>query len=350
MEFDLKEITNIAFLNNNILTSHCLTSDNSLEVCLNNRLDAEVVRIHFDNTDQESLNICTSIDFPSTINPTLKICSDAAALFDACEESQKQHLTIDRLLLPELSNDNEIWFEKTELSPDIGVGAPYLAVLTNFGHCQIKQKHITDQKWTYVLADLTNIWKSHLQIISQPNVESDSSDFKKFVAKAHAIKFTSFAWANQIELKSLSIVCTSAQGHCVFFNLLPELVAKSSAKVVHVADLKQTARINHVKWIVIGSDSFLCTANVLGHVQLYRVVLNPNTKQIETVQLCADIIKWQMICSIDWLELEYDAKTNQLIALIAVGSRIAVAFIPVVDIKSFEIIYHHSFQQAVITG
>lgn len=350
MTSHLKEIANISFLNNNGLANHCLTSDNHLEVCINNRSAAEVVNIRFDNSDEESLNILTSINFPSTLKPTQNLCPDPKSMYNASKVWQKELLTLDPLLLPELSVDNEIWFVRTELSPYIGVNASYLAALTNFGHCVIKRKNLNNRKWTETFADLTDLWKSHLQLNLQPNVDSDHCDFEKYVNKTHEIEITAFCWVNNSTCTtSFSIVCATAAGQCVFFNIALQYDGNSKTTISHVADLEQTARINHIKWINIGQDSFVCTSNVLGHVQLYRVILNPSTNHIECVQLSATIIEWQMICNIDWLELEYDNNTKRLIAFICIGSRVAIAFIPVDNLKSFEIIFH-SFQEAYITG
>lgn len=353
----LKEITCTSFLNNNLLANHCLTTENGLEVCLNNRSAAEVVHIRFDNSDEESLNIFTSIDFPSTIKPTQHLCPNPTVLYNSSKASQKQHLTLDPLLLPELSIDTETWFVWTKLAQQTDRSSSYLAVLTNFGHCMIKRKNMNNHKWTEVFADLTGMWKSHLETNLQSDKQGTStknSVYENFIRQSNEIQITAFDWATQQSKgeRSLSIVCTSALGHAIFFRIPPKCRAaiSSEARIEHVADLAQSARINHVQWIIIETgESFLCTSNVLGHIHLYRVIEDSITKCIESVELCATLIEWQMICNIEWLELEYDSDTKQLIGIVCVGSRLVIVFIPVGDITAFELIYH-SIQQSFITG
>lgn len=347
----LKELNCFSFINNNWPTNHCLTStQHNLEFCLNNRSAAEVVKIRFDHSDEDTLNIFQSIDIPSPMRPTEHLCADPTALYNVSSTSQKQQLTLDPLLLPEITSDIENNFVGVELAPNNGSRTSYLASLTNFGHCIIKRKEMHVHKWTETVGDLSAVWKTHFQRV----LDADSNlAFDTFCQQSHGIQLTAFDWAttNQSEdATSLSMVCMSAAGHCIFFNIPLETGIITQPTIVHVTYLQQTTRINRIKWISIGTlGSFLCTANVLGQVHLYRLVCNQTTNQATGVELCASLIELQIICSIERLELEYDAKSNQLIVLICMGSRIVVVYVPVADVNAFTVV-HHSMDHDVITG
>lgn len=249
------------------------------------------------------------------------------------------------------STELETVFVCTELAhsktSDCGPYPSYLATLNSSGSCVIKTKGILDHKWSEQVADLTEIWTNSSQntnkIVAHNSVTEEA-------IQSSLVQFTAFDWMNHSQQSSsLSIACTSTTGQCIFFEIPMQIDESSKTTIRHVADLQQQTRINQLKWISLGSRSFICTANVLGHVRLYCIFHDELNNHVLGVSACLTLADWQLLCSIESLNIEHDAESNQLILLLCIGSRIACFFVPIDDWKSSQTIMH-SIAKSSITG
>lgn len=255
----------------------------------------------------------------SKFMPSHGIPKDAPSIFNKSNKQQQDRLLVDyHLLTEELKVSSErVALIQTKWSPlqRSMPGKYYLAYLTNFGGCEIRQKHTGRLSWCIVVHNVAKEWMIH----RQKSIKYVLTSFETLEEAVYSIKITAITWNNLCGADDNVDFCfITANGNVAFYAVGDSLQLQFEKQL----DLKLA---NAIEWFTIDDThrirrSYIIASSMNGTISLYNVRYDQAdiVDVLEIVQLfaesdgvCANGIHW------DFLE-----QSNQLIFIVCKGMHV----------------------------
>lgn len=190
--------------------------------------------------------------------PTSKININHDAIYNRATDAQKQELTLDVLLMPELSqlDNHNICFTSVKWSPAAVTikNEAYIAGLTNYGGCNICYRQDDERYWLEI-ANISDLWLNYCT--QQPKKNEKIVKFEKLREMVRDVHITAIDWNNICVNNRCGFAIVSASGKLALFS-----IAKQNATAVGTIEVEQKyvhetgqLKVNVLKWYSHYDDS-----------------------------------------------------------------------------------------------
>lgn len=241
------------------------------------RRSVKIIELGYSHHYDGNFNFQQSyINHPSALIPSKKWNIDAAAIYKTANAAQRRDLLIDpHLMSDELGIDQAaISMISAHWSPQLKRQQYYLACLTNFGGCEIRNVNKAIRCWDIVICDVGQHWLKHCE------TETTIKTFDELKLIWHRQRLTAFSWWPQCANDNLAFATISGNGHIAFH----ELNAEHELRITFEWDT-QLEETNLFEWITFNGKnnvlkSFLIAGDIHGNVSLYDVHIDKKSKNV----------------------------------------------------------------------
>lgn len=248
------------------LVPFSLTRSNNDQYCLITRQSAQILNLCFKHNEDANLNfIKTTYKAPTTM-PTNKINICHEAIYNRATDAQKQELTLDVLLMPELSQveNHNICFTSVKWSPaSVTVkNEAYIAGLTNYGGCNICYRQDDERYWLEI-ANISDLWLDHCT--QQLKKNEKILKFERLKEMVRDVHITAIDWNNICVNNQCGFAIVSASGKLALFTVAKQTAASTTIVQVQQKFVYETEqfKVNVLKWFSYYDDSDTLKSMVL---------------------------------------------------------------------------------------
>lgn len=189
--------------------------------------------------------------------PTKKINICHEAIYNRATDAQKQELTLDRNLMPELSqlDSQNICFTSVKWSPaSVTVkNEAYIAGLTNYGGCNICYRQDDERYWLEI-ANISDLWFDHCT--QQTKKAEKIVKFEKLREMVLDVQITAIDWNNICVNNQCGFAIVSASGKLALFTVAKQNATASATVEVQQKFVYETGqfKVNVLKWFSYYDD------------------------------------------------------------------------------------------------
>lgn len=266
---------------------------------------------------------------------------NAANIFNKSTKQEQDTLLVDYNLMSEelkVSSDR-VAITQIRWSP-IQKNLPgkyYLAYLTNFGGCEIRQKHTGKHSWCFVVHNIAQDWLLHCQ----KDMKYAFNTFKSFEDAVNSVKLSAIAWNNVFNFnKNLDFCCFTNSGTIAIYEIQEKALQLKFQKKIN---LKQ---VNTIEWITFNDKynklrSYMIACETKGPISLLCMQYDhSNGHMVDVVEITKLYSDLDGVCG-NGIQWEYYKQSNQLIFLICKGMHVfAYLFCPKNDLVLSSCIYY----------
>lgn len=277
----MNEISNISYPLRGALVPFALTRSTNDQYCLVTRQSAQILNLCFKHNEDANLNfIKTTYKAPTTM-PTNKINVCHETIYNRATDAQKQELTLDVLLMPELSqlDNHNICFTSVKWSPaSVTVkNEAYIAGLTNYGGCSISYRQDDERYWLEV-ANISDLWLNHCT--QQMKKNEKILKFEKLREMVRDVHITAIDWNNICVNNQCGFAIVSASGKLALFSVAKQNLTNAATVEVEQKFVYETGqfKVNVLKWFSYYDDndtlkSMVLLGDLLGNLRIYDVIV-----------------------------------------------------------------------------
>lgn len=276
LAMEIKEISNISYPLRGTLVPFALSRSANDQYCLITRHSAQILNLCFKHNEDANMNFIKTTYKAPTVMPTnkLNVCHDS--VYNRATDAQKQELTLDVLLMPELSqlDNHNICFTSVKYSPSSVTvkNEAYIAGLTNYGGCNICYRQDDERYWLEV-ADISDLWLNYCNTELRKNEKIVK--FEKLKEAVRDVHITAIDWNNICVNNQCGLAMISASGKLALFSVAKQNAKAPESVEVELKFVHETGqlKVNVLKWfsyyddndtlksmVLLGTSSF--TANV----------------------------------------------------------------------------------------
>lgn len=256
--------------------------------------------------------------------PSHGVPRNAANIFNRSTKPEQDRLLVDyHLMAEELKVSSErvaiSQIRWSAMQPNVP-GNYYIAYLTNFGGCEIRQKHPSKLSWCISVHNIAKEWMTHCQ----KSIKYALNTFETFEEAVYTIKITAISWnsSNIDSLKrKLEFCFVTANGNIAFYNINETLELQFQKKL----NLKQ---VNALEWFTFHDKkhntnrSYLIACEIKGVINLLSIQYDQNDGNIVDVIEIIELFSERDSVHANGVQWEYCAQNNQLIFVICKGMHI----------------------------
>ncbi|XP_031626263.1 uncharacterized protein LOC116342686 [Contarinia nasturtii] len=266
--------------------------------------------------------------------PSRGVPKNAANIFNKSTKPEQDRLLVDyHLMTEELKvNGERVALAQTRWSPIQShlSGKYYLAYLTNFGGCEIRQKHAGKFSWCLVVHNIAKEWL----ILRQKDIKYALNSFESFEDAVYGIKITAISWNQRLDVKeceNLEFCFVTANGTIAFYNIGGETLELQFQKKLNC---KQA---NAIEWFTFTDKnnrrrSYIVACEIKGVISLFSVryeqIATKSTTTSTSIGSIADVIESAQLFSdsdgvcANGIQWEYYQQCNQLVFVICKGMHV----------------------------
>lgn len=303
-------------------------SENEL-YCVASRSKAYILElIYSHHCDDRIFMEQSTLDDISKFIPSYGVPKQAANIFNRATKQEQHRLLVDcHLMSEELKVSVErVALEHLRWSPWLKhtrTRSHYLAYVTNFGGCEIRQKHTGKLSWCMKVHNVAKEWL----LYCQKNMKYAYNSFAPFEEAVLDIKITAIAWNNAVcaTTSRVQFSFATANGTIGFLDIDD---AGTEQPVVQMQFNKKTSskQINAIEWCTFDvkkskqRQSYIIVCEMKGTINLLNVQYDASdsnrvTDINELVVLC-DVADGVWANGIQW---EYLEQNNQLLVVACKG-------------------------------
>lgn len=317
--------------------------------CVASRSKAYILELVYSHhCDERIFMEQSTLDDLSKFIPSHGVPKQAANIFNRATKQEQDRLLIDYHLM---SEELKVSGERVAIShsrwspllPDLP-GKHYLAYVTNFGGCEIRQKHTGKQLWCIKVHNIAKDW----MINCQKNMKYAFNSFDTYEEAVYSIKINAIAWNNLvIGVNTVQFCFVTANGTIAFYDIGETLQMQFQKPINH-------KQINAIEWFTFDDKqnqrhSYVITCEMKGTVNLFRVQYDQNNGNlddvIELAQLCTEA---DDVC-VSGIQWEYFSQNNQLIVVTCKGMNVFVCLFSV-DKQAIVSTFFHYIGHLAISG
>lgn len=325
---ELNEISTISYPIRGSLIPFSLARSNNDQFCLTTRQSAQILNLCFKHNDDANLNfIKTTYKIPTSM-PTSQLNACHETIYNRATDAQKQELTLDVLLMPQLSQleSHNICFTSVKWSPPSVTlkNEAYLAGLTNYGGCNICYRQDDERHWIEI-ANISDLWLDYCQNLKKNEKILKYEKLKEMVRDVH---ITAIDWNNICIKNQCGLAIVSGSGKLVFFDVAKQSATTSKCTVEQkfVYETGQY-KVNVLKWLSYydGNDtlkSMVLLGDLSGNLQIYNVVMKDGS--IEDVVKATTLWNYNDEQKFSELYGEFNYGTKQFTIVACKGSFVHV--------------------------
>lgn len=292
---------------------------NSELYCVAGRTKAFILElIYSHHCDERIFMEQSTFDDITKFIPSHGVPKSAANIFNRATKAEQDRLMVDyHLMSEELKVSAErIAITQVRWSPRLQNAREkhYLAYLTNFGGCEIRQKHLSKLSWCTKIYNVAREW----MILCQKNMKYLFNTFDQFQDGVQSVRITAIAWNNFVlDETKLNFCFATANGTIAFCDIGITSEIRFSKKV-------QQKHITCMEWFTIDDvkhkqrHSYVIACSVNGTISLLSVQYD-DQNHINDVSELAELSTDIDGIAADGIQLEYLSKDNQLIVIACKG-------------------------------
>lgn len=298
--------------------------------CVASRSKAYITElIYSHHCDERIFMEQSTLDDISKFIPSHGVPKQAANIFNRASKQEQHRLLIDYHLMSEelkVSVDR-VALEHLRWSPlqkHTQTQSYYLAYVTNFGGCEIRQKHTGKLSWCIKVHNVAKEWL----MFCQKNMKYAFNSFAPFEEAVLDIKITAIAWNNRMcDTARAQFGFATANGIIVFYDVDgSEEMAQAQLQFHKKTNLKH---INAIEWCTFDvkkskqRQSFMIVCEMKGTINLVNVQYDPNGSDCVT-----DVNELAVLCDVadgicaNGIQWEYLEQHNQLLVVACKGLNI----------------------------
>lgn len=299
---------------------------NSELYCAASRTKVYVLELNYSHHCDERIFMEQSVlSDISKFMPSHGVPRNAASIFNRAAKPEQDRLLVDyHLMTEELKVSSERvavsqvrWSMKQPNLP----GKHYLAYLTNFGGCEIRQKHTGKLSWCFTVHNIAKEWMMHCQ----KSIKYALNTFETFEEAVYSIKITAISWNNTSVAdtssdQNLDLCFVTANGNVVFYHVGDTLELKFQKQVNH-------KQVNTLEWFTFNDKhnckrSYLIACERNGVISLLGVQYDCNSNIVTNVCEIVELFNERDGVCANGIQWEYCEHGNQLIFVICKGMHI----------------------------
>lgn len=266
----------------------------------------------------------------SSFMPSQGIPKNASSIFNKATKSEQDQILVDfHLMSEELKCTNErVALVNVSWSPTIKhlPGTHYLAYLTNFGGCEIRQKHTGKRLWCIVTHNVAKEWMMRCQ----KNIKHTITTYQGLEDAVFNMQIKAISWNNVIT-KNPFISIITANGTVGFFECTENELRFSFEKQI------SCKKINAMEWFSFNdrnnlNRSFIVTSELNGIVKLFSIQMDD--KNVIDVIECVEVFGEMDGVPANGIQWEYVSGSNQLMIIFCKTMHI---FVHLIDVKTGEL-------------
>lgn len=252
--------------------------------------------------------------------PSHGVPKNAVNIFNKSTKQEQDRLLVDYHLMTEelkISSDR-VAISQIRWSPirPNSPGKYYLAYLTNFGGCEIRQKHTGKLSWCFVVHNVAREW----MLMCQKNMKYAFNTFQSFEDAVNSVKITAIAWNNlAIDNQHLSFCCFTNDGTVAVYEIGETTLQLQFQKKLNLN------QVNAIEWFTFNDKnnkpkSYMVACSTAGAISLLGVLYD-NGCMVDVVEITKLFSELDGVCA-NGIQWEYCKQTNQLIFLICKGMHV----------------------------
>lgn len=256
----------------------------------------------------------------SKFMPSHGVPRNAASIFNRSTKADQDRLLVDyHLMTEELKVSSErvavSQIRWSSIQPNLP-GKYYLAYLTNFGGCEIRQKHTGKLSWCMGVHNIAKEWMMHCQ----KSIKYALNTFEAFEDAVYSMKITAISWNNStIESmdRDLDFCFITANGNVVFYDVGETLQLRYQKQLNH-------KQVNTLEWFTFTDKrnihrSYLIACEMNGAISLLSIRYDQSTGNIVDIIEIAELFNERDGVCANGIQWEYYEQNNQLIFVICKG-------------------------------
>lgn len=339
-------------------------SENEL-YCVASRSKAYILElIYSHHCDERIFMEQSTLDDISKFIPSYGVPKQSANIFNRATKQEQHRLLVDcHLMSEELKVSVErVALEHLRWSPllkHIQTQCKYyLAYVTNFGGCEIRQKHTGKLSWCIKVHNVAREWL----LCCQKNMKYAFNSFAPFEEAVLDIKITAIAWNNVIcdgTPARVQFSFATANGTIGFLDIDDDgSTTEEKMSEVHTHFHKKTnlKRINALEWCTFDvkttkqRQSYMIACEMKGTINLLNVQCDPNNghrvTDINELAVLCDVADGVCANGIQW---EYLEQHNQLLVVACKGLNIFACLFSI-DKQTTSSSHFHYVGHLTLTG
>lgn len=320
--------------------------------CVVSRSKAYILELIYSHHCDERIFMEQSVlDNISKFIPSYGVPKQAANIFNRATKQEQHRLLIDyHLMSEELKVSVErVALEHLRWSPllkHIPGRSHYLAYVTNFGGCEIRQKHTGKLSWCIKVHNVAREWL----LCCQKNMKYAFNSFAPFEEAVHDIKITAIAW-NNVRCDAIARIQFSfatANGTIGFLDIDHGVMQEMPESQIQFNKKMNFKHINAIEWCTFDvkkskqRQSYMVVCEKKGTITLLNVQSDPNdgyrvTDVNEAAVLC-DVVDDVWANGIQW---EYLEQHNQLLVIACKGLNIFASLFSIDKQTTISTCFHY---------
>lgn len=302
--------------------------------CVASRSKAYILElIYSHHCDERIFMEQSTLEDISKFIPSFGVPKQAANIFNRATKQEQHRLLVDyHLMSEELKVSVErVALEHLRWSPlpkHTQTQSYYLAYVTNFGGCEIRQKHTGKLSWCIKVHNVAREWL----LCCQKNMKYAFNSFAPFEEAVLDIKITAIAWNNFVceATARVQFSFATANGTIGFLDIDHghDLTTTTEMPGVQIQFNKKMnfKHINAIEWFTFDvkkskqRQSYMVVCEMKGTIKLLRVQYDPNDGNrvidVNEVAVLCDVVDGVCANGVQW---EYLEQHNQLLVIACKG-------------------------------
>lgn len=304
-------------------------SENEL-YCVASRSKAYILElIYSHHCDERIFMEQSTLDDISKFIPSYGVPKQAANIFNRATKQEQHRLLVDcHLMSEELKVSVErVALEHLRWSPLLKhtqTRSYYLAYVTNFGGCEIRQKHTGKLSWCIKVHNVAREWL----LCCQQNMKYAYNSFAPFEEAVLDIKITAIAWNNVIcgAAARVQFSFATANGTIGFLDIDHDSKTEVPAVQIQFNKKMNFKHINAIEWCTFDvkkskqRQSYMVVCEMKGTISLLSVHYDPidgnRVVDANEVAILCDAEDGVWADGVQW---EYLEQHNQLLVMACKG-------------------------------
>lgn len=328
---EINEISTISYPLKGTLIPFSLTRSNNDQYCLTTRQSAQILNLCFKHNEEANLNFIRSTYKTPQSMPTSKINVCHETVYNRATDAQKQELTLDVILMPELSQleNHNICFLSVKWSPAAVTekNEAYIAGLTNYGGCNICFRQDDERYWVEI-ANISDVWLDYCRQQHKDKILK----FDKLREMVRDVQITAIDWNNILVKSQCGFAIISASGKLVLFSVSKQNITTPTTAVVEQKLIYETGlyKVNVLKWFSYYDDSdtlksMILLGDLLGNLQIYNVVIEDGS--IQEIEKASTLWNKNDEQKFSDLNGEFNYGTKHFVIVACKGSHVLAFFV-----------------------